>query len=132
VNLPTRRQAPNVCAALRTPNRFAIPTSEGEAGTCTPRILVIGDLMTDVIVRPEGPLARGSDRRASIAFEPGGSAANQAAWLTSFGVGSAPARVLSSRRRITTLFARALRHEAKRRSGEEGVLRHDGRKSPAL
>ena len=37
--------------------------------------------MTDVIVRPEGPLARGSDRRASITFQPGGSAANQAAWL---------------------------------------------------
>jgi sugar/nucleoside kinase (ribokinase family) len=50
------------------------------------RILVIGDVMTDVIVRPEGPLARGSDRRASITFQPGGSAANQAAWLASFGV----------------------------------------------
>ncbi len=42
--------------------------------------------MTDVIVRPVGPLARGSDRRASIVVEPGGSAANQAAWLASFGV----------------------------------------------
>jgi sugar/nucleoside kinase (ribokinase family) len=49
-------------------------------------ILVIGDVMTDVIVRPEGPLARGSDRRASITVQPGGSAANQAAWLASFGV----------------------------------------------
>jgi sugar/nucleoside kinase (ribokinase family) len=50
-----------------------------------PRVLVIGDVMTDVIVRPEGPLARGSDRRASITVLPGGSAANQAAWLASFG-----------------------------------------------
>src|SRR5271168_4884639 len=50
------------------------------------RVLLIGDVMTDVIVRPEGPLAKGSDRRASIAFKPGGSAANQAAWLASFGV----------------------------------------------
>jgi sugar/nucleoside kinase (ribokinase family) len=49
-------------------------------------ILVIGDVMTDVVVRPEGPLARGSDRRASITVQPGGSAANQAAWLASFGV----------------------------------------------
>jgi sugar/nucleoside kinase (ribokinase family) len=47
---------------------------------------VIGDVMTDVIVRPEGPLARGSDRRAAITIQPGGSAANQAAWLASFGV----------------------------------------------
>jgi sugar/nucleoside kinase (ribokinase family) len=51
-----------------------------------PRVLVIGDVMTDVIVRPEGPLARGSDRRAAITVQPGGSAANQAAWLASFGV----------------------------------------------
>ena len=50
------------------------------------RVLVIGDVMTDVIVRPEGALARGSDRRASIQVEPGGSAANQAAWLAHFGV----------------------------------------------
>jgi sugar/nucleoside kinase (ribokinase family) len=42
--------------------------------------------MTDVIVRPEGPVARGSDRLASISLQPGGSAANQAAWLASFGV----------------------------------------------
>ncbi len=62
-------------------------TSGGSAPRgSSPRVLVIGDVMTDVIVRPEGPLARGSDRRASIAFEPGGSAANQAAWLASFGV----------------------------------------------
>lgn len=51
-----------------------------------PRVLVIGDVMTDVVVRPEGPLAKGSDRRAAIRFEPGGSAANQAAWLAAFGV----------------------------------------------
>ena len=51
----------------------------------SPRILVIGDVMTDVIVRPEGPLVRGSDRRASITVQAGGSAANQAAWLASFG-----------------------------------------------
>ena len=42
--------------------------------------------MVDVIVRPEGPLARGSDRRAAISLQPGGSAANQAAWLASFGI----------------------------------------------
>ena len=49
-------------------------------------ILVIGDVMTDIIVRPQGPLARGSDTRATIAFRSGGSAANQAAWLAAFGV----------------------------------------------
>ncbi len=51
------------------------------------RALVIGDVMIDIIVRPEGPIARGSDRRAAIAVQPGGSAANQAVWLARFGVG---------------------------------------------
>jgi sugar/nucleoside kinase (ribokinase family) len=51
------------------------------------RALVIGDVMTDFIVRPEGPVVRGSDRRASIAVQPGGSAANQAAWLAWCGAG---------------------------------------------
>ena len=51
------------------------------------RALVIGDVMTDVIVRPEGPIARGSDRRASITVQPGGSAANQAVWLARCGAG---------------------------------------------
>ncbi len=58
----------------------------GTGAAAPPRVLVIGDIMTDVIVRPEGPLAKGSDRRAEITFQPGGSAANQAAWLASFGV----------------------------------------------
>jgi sugar/nucleoside kinase (ribokinase family) len=44
-------------------------------------ILVVGDVMSDVIVMPEGPLVRGSDRRARIRQMPGGSAANQAVWL---------------------------------------------------
>jgi sugar/nucleoside kinase (ribokinase family) len=63
-----------------------MPTSDAASLRPAPhRILVVGDVMTDVIVRPEGPLVRGSDRRARIAFRPGGSAANQAAWLASFG-----------------------------------------------
>jgi sugar/nucleoside kinase (ribokinase family) len=51
----------------------------------TGRVLVIGDVMTDVIVKPEGPLVRGSDRRAAIQSRPGGSGANQAVWLGSMG-----------------------------------------------
>jgi sugar/nucleoside kinase (ribokinase family) len=49
------------------------------------RILVVGDVMTDVIVRPHGPLVRGSDRDATIRTAPGGSGANQAAWLGHLG-----------------------------------------------
>ncbi|KKB78279.1 ribokinase [Devosia soli] len=50
------------------------------------RVLVVGDVMTDVIVRPEGPVVIGSDRRAAIETRPGGSGANQAVWLGAAGV----------------------------------------------
>ena len=36
-----------------------------------PCVLLVGDVMTDVIVRPEGPPARGSGRQAKIRFRPG-------------------------------------------------------------
>jgi sugar/nucleoside kinase (ribokinase family) len=52
----------------------------------TTDILVIGDVMTDVIVRPHGALVRGSDRAATIRPAPGGSGANQAAWLGHLGI----------------------------------------------
>jgi sugar/nucleoside kinase (ribokinase family) len=50
------------------------------------RALVVGDVMIDVIVRPEGPIAIGADRRARIISRSGGSGANQAVWLARFGV----------------------------------------------
>jgi sugar/nucleoside kinase (ribokinase family) len=49
-------------------------------------VLVVGDVMTDIIVRPDGPLAPGSDRRAAIRLRPGGAGANLAAWLGLLGV----------------------------------------------
>lgn len=51
-----------------------------------PRVVVVGDVMTDIIVVPEGPLVRGSDRTAKIRSRPGGSGANQAVWLGALGV----------------------------------------------
>jgi sugar/nucleoside kinase (ribokinase family) len=49
------------------------------------RVLVVGDVMTDVIVMPEGPIVKGSDRRATVRSRPGGSGANQAVWLGATG-----------------------------------------------
>ncbi|MEX0859851.1 MAG: PfkB family carbohydrate kinase [Cucumibacter sp.] len=50
------------------------------------RVLVVGDVMVDIIVTPDGPIVRGSDRRAEIAKRHGGSGANQAVWLGYFDV----------------------------------------------
>jgi len=49
------------------------------------KVLVVGDVMTDVIVVPEGPIIVGSDRRAKVRTRPGGSGANQAVWLGAMG-----------------------------------------------
>jgi sugar/nucleoside kinase (ribokinase family) len=49
------------------------------------RIVVLGDVMVDVLVRLSGPLAPGSDAPAVIRFHGGGSAANTAAWLAEAG-----------------------------------------------
>ena len=51
------------------------------------RIVVLGDLMVDVVVRLSGPLAQASDAPAEIRFRGGGSAANTAAWLAAAGAG---------------------------------------------
>jgi sugar/nucleoside kinase (ribokinase family) len=51
-----------------------------------PSVLVIGDVMTDIVVKPEGPIAVGADTRATIRMLPGGSGANQAAWLAAEGI----------------------------------------------
>jgi sugar/nucleoside kinase (ribokinase family) len=62
----------------------ASPAADSRASD--PGVLVVGDVMTDVIVKPEGPLFRGADRRATIRALPGGSAANQALWIAHFGI----------------------------------------------
>jgi len=49
-------------------------------------VLVIGDVMTDIIVRPDGPIVVGADCRAAIRTLPGGAGANQACWLAAEGV----------------------------------------------
>ncbi|MEU2662664.1 PfkB family carbohydrate kinase [Micromonospora sp. NPDC049060] len=50
------------------------------------RVLVVGDLITDVVAVLAGPVATGSDTPAAIRFSGGGQAANTAAWLAAQGV----------------------------------------------
>ena len=58
------------------------------------RIATLGDVMLDVIVRLEEPLARGDDVRAATRAGAGGQAANVAAWAASLG---AEARCIAKR-----------------------------------
>ena len=45
------------------------------------RALVVGDVIDDIIVVPQGPIRPDTDTTASISRHPGGSAGNTAAWL---------------------------------------------------
>jgi len=58
------------------------------------RIATFGDVLLDVIVRLEQPLARGDDVRAATTTGAGGQAANVAAWAASLG---ASARCIAKR-----------------------------------
>jgi sugar/nucleoside kinase (ribokinase family) len=71
------------------------------------RIATLGDLMLDVIVRLDEPLARGDDVRARTRTGAGGQAANVAAWAASLG---AEARCIATRGNDATgeLVAREL------------------------
>jgi ribokinase len=51
-------------------------------------IIAVGDLVWDVLVKPDGMLLPGGDTTGRIALAPGGSAANVAAWIAR---GGAPA-----------------------------------------
>lgn len=72
-----------------------------------PLVLVVGDVIDDVIVRPLAPTAYGTDTPASIEATPGGSGANQAVWLAAGGtrvrfVGRVGAADLDRQRRALT------------------------------
>jgi ribokinase len=53
-----------------------------------PSICTIGDLILDVVVLPDGPLAPDADTPATIRFLAGGQAANVAAWASALGATS--------------------------------------------
>ena len=52
----------------------------------SPRVVVLGDLIYDLLARIEGPVAFGTDTFAPIHAVGGGSGANAAAWLASLGI----------------------------------------------
>jgi len=54
-------------------------------GHRTGRVIVVGDLVTDVVAVPSGPVGEGTDTTAAISLTGGGAGANTAAWLAHAG-----------------------------------------------
>jgi sugar/nucleoside kinase (ribokinase family) len=66
------------------------PPTTAAAGAAP--VVVVGDVVNDVVVRPLAPVATGTDTPCDIVRLPGGQGANQAAWLGVLGV---PVRFVS-------------------------------------
>ena len=49
------------------------------------RVVSLGDLGLDVVVRIEGEIARGADTAAAVSLSAGGQGANVAAWAATLG-----------------------------------------------
>jgi sugar/nucleoside kinase (ribokinase family) len=80
------------------------PRSPARRGHGTPRIVVCGDVINDVLVKPLDGVTPDSDTPATISARPGGAAANQAAWMAHLGAdvtfaGRAGARDVAYHRR---------------------------------
>ncbi|WP_042435351.1 carbohydrate kinase family protein [Streptacidiphilus anmyonensis] len=94
----------------------AVPAVGGRA--FTGRLLVVGDLATDVVAVHDHPLAAATDTAAHVVLRPGGAAANVAAWAAARGA-------------ETTLLARvgaatAEQHRTElRRAGVRAALSED-------
>ena len=118
------------------PRRPGRPSRRAVNGTA--RIVVLGDLMLDVVLAPNGSLDRGTDVPGRVSFVQGGSAANTARWLARLGarttliaaVGRDPAgRALVDAVREDKVQARVMR-VAGARTGRIGVvLGADGERS---
>jgi sugar/nucleoside kinase (ribokinase family) len=77
--------------------------------------LIVGDVIDDIVVRPLSPMVVDSDTVSEIARRPGGSAANQAAWLASL---DAPVRFVGRVARVDV----ARHHAALASAGVEPLL----------
>jgi sugar/nucleoside kinase (ribokinase family) len=63
-----------------------VPPDAASSGAGAARVVVCGDVINDILVKPAAPVMRGSDTVSVIKARPGGSAATQAAWMAHLGL----------------------------------------------
>jgi ribokinase len=107
-----------------------LPVRRRARRSSTPRVVVLGDLMVDVVLAPVRPLEVGTDVPGHVSLRQGGSAATTARWLARLGVRTtlicavgrdSEGRALTSALRDDGVRLRATR-VAGERTGRIGVL----------
>jgi sugar/nucleoside kinase (ribokinase family) len=107
------------------------------AATGSPRVVVLGDLVLDVVLSPEGPLRRGTDVAGLVTFRQGGSASTTARWFARLGLDTVLVTAVGDDgpgdALIAYLESRGVRVHAVRfvgsRTGRLGVIVEDGERS---
>jgi sugar/nucleoside kinase (ribokinase family) len=106
------------------------PAATSPVRTTPPRVLVLGDLVLDVVLRAAAPIESGTDVPGRVEIRQGGSAANVARWLARLGARSSlvcavgrdgAGRSLVAQLRRDDVTVRAIR-VAGHRTGRIGVL----------
>jgi ribokinase len=96
------------------------PRSRGKRGGAA-GIVVVGDLVTDVVVVPDGDIEPGTDTLAAITLAGGGQGANTAAWLAHIGsdvtLVASVGDDVAGRERIAELTALGVRSAVQQHAG---------------
>lgn len=71
--------------SIRRPGRPSRTRQRPPSGSGPPRIVVLGDLALDIVVKPSRALETGTDVSGRVTFVQGGSAATTARWLARLG-----------------------------------------------
>ena len=75
-------------ARIATIGIVTAPAPTSPVRTSPPRVLTLGDLVLDVVLRADAPIETGTDVPGRVEIRQGGSAANVARWLARLGVRS--------------------------------------------
>jgi sugar/nucleoside kinase (ribokinase family) len=111
--------------------------STGGPAARSPRVVVLGDLVLDVVLSPDRPLRRGTDVAGRVTFRQGGSASTTARWFARLGMDAALVTAIGADgpgdALVAYLESRGVRVHAVRfagsRTGRLGVIVEDGERS---
>lgn len=132
-----RRGSPAGSHAHRRGRYRGAMDSTGGPSARSPRVVVLGDLVLDVVLSPDRPLRHGTDVAGRVTFRQGGSASTTARWFARLGLDAGLVTAIGADgpgdSLVAFLESRGVRVHAVRfagrRTGRLGVIVEDGERS---